>query len=249
MVLCIDVGNTTIKVARVTDGAVGHMARTATSADPRTAAEALPIGDPMTVASGTIALVSVVPAWTEAIRDIAGNLGWHLIEADAGSIPIPIRVTHPERVGADRLLGAWTARELFGGPVIVVDIGTATTIDVVDGNGTFVGGAIMPGPELAIRSLAMDTAQLPNVAPRRPQRAIGRDTAEAVQSGVVFGHQAAIGGLLVRITAELGGATPPTVVLTGGGSSSLGSIQGVDVTEPDLLMRGLGMFAALVGAA
>ncbi len=96
----------------------------------------------------------MVPAWTAAIRDMATDLGWTLIEADAGSIPMPLRVLHPERVGSDRLLAAWTARELFGAPVIVVDIGTATTIDVVDDEGAFVGGAIMPGPELAMRSLA-----------------------------------------------------------------------------------------------
>ena len=245
MVMCIDVGNSTIKVARVTDGAVGLVARTATSADPETAVDTLPIGDPMTVASATIALVSVVPAWTEAIRDIAAGLGWTLIEAHAGSIPMPIRLDHPERVGTDRLLGAWTARELFGAPVVVVDIGTATTVDVVDGEGAFVGGAIMPGPELAIRSLAMDTALLPAVPPRMPDRVIGRDTVEAIQSGVVLGHLAAIEGLLALITHELDGAEPPTVVLTGGGATGFGSIDGVDRVEPNLLLRGLGMLAEL----
>ena len=110
MVMCIDVGNSSVKVAQVIDGVVGPVTRTATAADPAAAAESLPIGDPLTVASATIALVSVVPAWTEAIRDIATDLGWDLIEADVGSIPMPLRVLHPERVGSDRLLGAWTAR-------------------------------------------------------------------------------------------------------------------------------------------
>lgn len=244
--MCIDVGNSTIKVARVTDGVVGLVARTATSADPDTAADALPIGDPLTVASATIALVSVVPAWTEAIRDIAAGLEWTLIEALATSIPMPVRVPHPERVGSDRLLGAWTARELFGAPVVVVDIGTATTIDVVHSDGAFVGGAIMPGPDLAIRSLATDTALLPSVPPRLPERAIGRDTVEAIQSGVVLGHVAAIGGLLALMTEELDGTDRPTVVLTGGGSTVFGSIERVDLVEPDLLLRGLGMLAGLL---
>ena len=148
---------------------------------------------------------------------------------------------------SDRLLAAWTARELFGAPVIVVDIGTATTIDVVDDEGAFAGGAIMPGPELAIRSLARDTALLPRVAARVPDRAIGRDTVEAIQSGVVLGHLAAIQDLVSRMTDELGGDTPPTVVLTGGGAADLGPIGGVDLVEPDLLLLGLGRFAALVG--
>lgn len=243
MVMCIDVGNSTIKVARVTDGLVGPVSRTATSADPDTAADALPIGEPVTIADATIALVSVVPTWTAAIRDVATGLGWLLIEADAASIPIPVHVRNPERVGADRLLGAWTARELFGAPVLVVDVGTATTIDVVDGDGAFVGGAIMPGPELAIQSLSTDTALLPTVVPRLPDRAIGRDTVEAIQSGVVLGHLAAIEGLLALMTDELRAPDRPTVVLTGGGSLALGSIEGVDVVDADLLLRGLDMLA------
>jgi type III pantothenate kinase len=159
---------------------------------------------------------------------------------------MPVRVAHPGRVGSDRLLGAWTARELFGAPVVVVDIGTATTIDVVDSDGAFAGGAIMPGPELAIRSLAKDTALLPSVLPRLPERVIGRDTVEAIQSGVVLGHVAAIGGLLALMTEELGGTGRPTVVLTGGGSTVFGSIERVDLVEPDLLLRGLGMLAGLL---
>ena len=131
--------------------------------------------------------------------------------------------------------------------MIVVDIGTATTIDVVDDEGAFAGGAIMPGPQLAIRSLATDTALLPRVAARVPERVIGRDTVEAIQSGVVLGQVAAIEGLLARMTDELGGDVPPTVVLTGGGATDLGPIRGVDLVEPDLLLRGLGRFAALVG--
>ena len=119
-------------------------------------------------------LVSVVPAWTEAIRDLVTGSGWTLVEAHATSIPLQVRVARPQHVGADRLLGAWTARELFGAPVVVVDIGTATTIDVVDGDGAFVGRAITAGPELAIRSLATDTALLPMTLPRLPERVIGR---------------------------------------------------------------------------
>jgi type III pantothenate kinase len=242
MVTCIDVGNTDIKVAQVTGGAVGPVRRTPTAADPDSAADSLPIGDPTAIAAAGIALVSVVPAWSMAIREIALNLGWSLVEADVSTIPLEVTVPHPERVGADRLLGAWTARELFGAPVIVVDVGTATTVDVVDSEGSFVGGAILPGPGLAIRSLGA-TALLPSVPARLPDRAIGRDTVEAIQSGVVLGHLAAIGGLVALMTAELRGSVEPTVVLTGGGASALGSIEGVDRVEAHLLLRGLGMLA------
>jgi type III pantothenate kinase len=246
MVTCIDVGNSTTKIARVTDDAVDMVARMATTIQPDTTAfrDALD-GAALDGAMGPIVLVSVVPAWTAAIRELTSSLGLDLLEADAASIPLPVHVAHPPLVGADRLLGAWTARELFGAPVVVVDIGTATTLDVVDGTGAFVGGAIMPGPELAIRSLATDTALLPRTLPRLPERAIGRDTVEAIQSGVVLGHLVAIRGLLALMTDELGGPDRPTVVLTGGGSTALGAIEGVDHIEPVLLLRGLGMLAEL----
>jgi type III pantothenate kinase len=239
MVMCIDVGNSTLKVARVTDGVVGTVSRIATVTHPDTTA----LRAALDGAEGPIVLVSVVPRWMATIRELAAALGLDLLEADAGSIPLPVRIPDPELVGADRLLGAWTARELFGAPVVVVDIGTATTIDVVDGEGVFVGGAIMPGPELAIRSLATDTALLPKPLPRLPERVIGRDTVEAIQSGVVLGHLVAIGGLLALMTDELGGTDRPRVVLTGGGSTAFGSIEGVDLVEPVLLLRGLGMLA------
>ncbi len=107
---------------------------------------------------------------------------------------------------------------------IVVDVGTATTIDVVDAEGTFVGGAIMPGPGWPSGRCAAPRC-CRRCRPSCPERAIGRDTVEAIQSGVVLGHLAAIGWLVTRMTEELAGSIEPTVViLTGGGSTALGSI-------------------------
>ncbi len=175
-----------------------------------------------------VAIVSVVPSWSAAIHRVCADAGLRSIDADAGTIPIGVSIPNPERVGSDRLLGAWTARETWGAPVIVVDCGTATTIDVVDDTGSFVGGAILPGVALGIRSLAADTELLPAVAPRLPAHAIGRDTVEAIQSGAVLGHVAAIEGLLARIIEELGSLERPAVVLTGGAAASLGPVRGVD---------------------
>ena len=176
----------------MTEGGVGRVARTPTSADPPTAADALPIGEPRSAAAlGDGRAGERGAAWSD------GDPGRRadarpatLIEADAGSIPMPVRIPHPERVGADRLLGAWTARELYGAPVIVVDLGTATTIDVVDADGCVRGRR---HPARARRSPSArwpaDTAQLPTVAASScPAHAIGRDTVEAIQTGVVLGH-------------------------------------------------------------
>lgn len=245
MVIAIDVGNTSVKVARVTHGEVGEVTRLPTTGEPGPEGleNLLDAGD----ASGAIALVSVVPAWTSAIAGIVARApGLRLVPATHETIPLRVRLASPATVGPDRLLGAWTATRLVGAPCIVVDVGTATTIDAVDDTGAFVGGAILPGPALAVRSLARGTALLPPVPLEQPARAIGRDTLEAIASGVMLGHREAVGGLLRRMRDELGGRA--TAILTGGDAGVLGTPDWADRTEPHLLLRGLGALAALVAA-
>ena len=197
-------------------------------------------------AADRVALVSVVPAWTAAIERAAADLGVPLLVAEPRSIPMANLLPEPERVGTDRLVAAFAARELHGAPVIVVDLGTATTVDGVDASGAFAGGAILPGPELSGRALSRGTAQLPAVRMDTPDHALGRDTAEAIASGVILGQVDAISGLIRRIAAELVPARQRArVVLTGGGSMApwATAIRGVDVVDPDLVMRGLGLLA------
>ncbi len=250
--IAIDVGNSLVKVARIRGASKPELlASLATRLTDGTAAEierttglGLAAAVDGILDEGPIALVSVVPAWTARVRELAATHGRELLEADPATIPMGVRLARPDRVGADRLLGAWTARELVGAPVVVVDVGTATTLDVVDGSGDFVGGAILPGPALALRSLGGGTALLPEVPLAAPVRIIGRDTAEAIQAGVVGGQVAAIEGLLARITDELGG-TRPRVVLTGGDAGALGPVDWADRVDPLLLFRGLGMLMAI----
>jgi type III pantothenate kinase len=245
VVIAIDVGNSAIKIARVTRGAVGIVTRLPTAPGPDPDA----IGRVLEDHDGAIALVSVVPAWSAAIGDVAARHARRpVIVATHDIIPLPVRLAEPGLVGADRLLGAWTALGLVGAPCIVVDVGTATTVDVVDADGAFVGGAILPGPALAIRALARGTALLPPVPLELPGRSIGRDTVEAIASGVMLGHREAIGGLVELMAGELGGRRPK-VVLTGGDSATLGSPAWTDRTEPDLLLRGLGALADRLLAA
>jgi type III pantothenate kinase len=136
---------------------------------------------------------------------------------------------------------------------VVVDLGTATTFDCVAGDGAFVGGAIAPGIELGLDALASRTAKLPRVELRSPDRAIGRDTASAIQSGAVLGYQFLVTGLLARIRRELADAgdvasSDVHVVLTGGisGMPWAGTLEGVEAIDPDLTLKGLAILHAEV---
>lgn len=265
MLVAIDAGNTEVKLAIIRHGRVLAVRRAATRS--RVAAydvdgllaDALGV-DPASVGAGStvaaieaVALVSVVPRWTEAVADLTRRMGRALLIASPATIPIPVHVPEPERVGADRLLDAFAALRLHGAPVIVVDLGTATTVDAVDASGAFVGGAIAAGLELSLAALANGTAQLPRVPAAIPERAIGRDTAEALQSGAVLGHIGLVRELTERIGGELAGddRTRPRVVVTGGLSAApwASHLPGVDVIDPELTLKGLALLHAEVGAA
>ena len=153
-----------------------------------------------------------------------------------------IRVDNPDEVGADRLLNALAGHRRFGGPLIVVDFGTATTFDVVDQDGGYLGGVIAPGVNLSIEALHHAAARLPRIGIGRPQAVIGRSTVPAMQSGIYWGYVGLIEGLIGRIKAEFG--RPMKVVATGGlaplfaeGTLMIGQI------EPDLTLDGLRMLA------
>jgi len=159
-------------------------------------------------------------------------------------IPLPAGVKEPERVGTDRLLCALGARELVGAPCIVVGAGTAVTVDLVDADGGFAGGAIAPGLSLSARALHDGTSALPLVEPSRPERAVGRDTEEALRSGVYHVWHAGVCGL-VRLMRQEAGYPQAPVVVTGGNASLLVPLDAEGTVEqaPELIF--LGMSAAL----
>ena len=130
---------------------------------------------------------------------------------------VPIRIRRPEQVGADRLVAAIGAHELYQGSKLVIDSGTATTFDVVGPDGGFEGGIISPGINLSMRALHDAAAQLPRIAIQRPPQIIGQDTVSAMQSGVFWGYVDLIDGLVRRVQAEY--ASPLTVIATGGVAS------------------------------
>lgn len=159
--------------------------------------------------------------------------------ASATPTGIEIRTENPAEVGADRIMNAVAAYHLYAGPSIVVDMGTATTFDVVSGDGALLGVAIAPGPQMAADCLAGRAAQLRRIALEAPPQAIGRNTVQAMQSGLVFGYAALVEGLVGRLKRELN--EPETRVIgTGGLINVIAPHTTVfDQVEPWLTLLGL----------
>ena len=259
MLLAVDVGNSNVTIGSFRNGSLVAVRRAGT---PRgvTADELellveglLSLDDTAFADVSAVVVASVVPAVTAALEAVTARRDRPLLIAGAGTVPLPIRVDRPGEVGADRLVNALAVSRLFGTPAVVVDLGTATTFDCVAGDGAFVGGAIVAGIELGLDALATRTAKLPRVELRTPDRAIGRDTASAIQSGAVLGYQDLVAGLLGRIRRELADAGDVSdadvhVVLTGGlsGMPWAGALQGVEAIDPDLTLKGLAILHAEV---
>ncbi len=130
---------------------------------------------------------------------------------------VPIRIRRPEQVGADRLVAAIGAHQLYKGAKLVIDSGTATTFDVVGPDGGFEGGIISPGINLSMRALHDAAAQLPRIAIQKPAQVIGQDTVSAMQSGVFWGYVDLIDGIVARVKEEY--PSPMAVIATGGVAS------------------------------
>jgi type III pantothenate kinase len=151
---------------------------------------------------------------------------------------MPILYENPQEVGADRIVNAVAAFERLGGPCIIVDFGTATTFDVVNADGEYVGGVIVPGVMISAEALFSRAARLARVEIRKPPSVVGRTTATSIQSGLFFGYLSLVDGLVDRISAELG--TRPRVVATGGLADLLGrSAERIDEIDPHLTLEGL----------
>lgn len=151
---------------------------------------------------------------------------------------IQVHIQKPSEAGADRLVNAIGGFVSYGGPLIIIDSGTATTFDVVGPDGSFEGGVIAPGINLSMQSLHTAAAKLPRVAIQRPEHVIGRDTVQAMQSGVYWGYVGLIEGLIDRIKREY--VRPMTVVATGGVASLfVGATNKIDKFDGDLTIRGM----------
>ena len=246
MLLAIDIGNTNIKIG-VFDGDELKATWNVATGIHRTTDEyggvLLNLMELKKVSPSEItgvALCSVVPPLLPAFVELCTKyLHSEALVVEAGvKTGMRIRLDNPREVGSDRVVDAVAAQHLYGKPLIIVDLGTATTFSVVSQEGDYLGGAIAPGIVIATEALYTRTAALPRIRLNRPEQAIGRNTIAAMQSGVVFGHVGLIEGMIQRIEQELG--SKAKVIATGGQAYFLAQeIPAIEIVDPDLTLIGL----------
>ncbi|RKS70761.1 pantothenate kinase [Actinomadura pelletieri DSM 43383] len=251
MLLTIDVGNTqTVLGLFEGDEVIEHWR---INTDPRRTADEIAVvlqglvqQSPLladTDISG-IALCSTVPSVLHEMREMCrryyGDVPAVIVEPGVKT-GVPVRMDNPKEVGADRIVNALAAVHTHGGPAIVVDFGTATTFDAVSAKGEYVGGAIAPGIETSIDALSTRGAQLYKIELVRPRNVIGKNTVEALQSGIIFGFAGQVDGIVERMSEELAGDPDEVTVIATGGLAPLvlEESRSIDVFEPWLTLIGL----------
>ena len=246
MLLAIDVGNTTINLG-VFEGeelrSTWHLATEVHRLADEYAAVLLDLLahqglTPSQVSEAVIC--SVVPPLITTFRELCQRyfkVDPLVVEAGVRT-GVNIRMDNPREVGADRVTNAVAGHRLYGGPLIVIDFGTATTFDVVSEKGDYLGGAISPGIGIAAEALFERAAKLPRVELTYPPRAIGRNTISAMQSGLLFGYIGLIEGMVNRIRKELGAKAK--VIATGGYAELVAQrCRLIEVVDPNLSLKGL----------
>jgi len=196
-------------------------------------------GQPPAVIEGII-IASVVPPVTALFEKLAERYLGHkpmIVDAEVHT-GVRILLDNPKEVGTDRVVNAVAAYRRYGGPACVVDLGTATTFDLLSDRGDYLGGAIAPGLGIAAEALTQRTAKLPRIDLVRPPSVIGRNTIQAMQSGLLFGYVGLVEGLVTRFRAELG---PELKVIATGGLAPLIAAETAvfDAIDPWLTLEGL----------
>ncbi|NQW01709.1 MAG: type III pantothenate kinase [Rhodospirillales bacterium] len=249
MLLAIDSGNTNIVFAIFDgDGMIRGEWRSSTDSN-RTADEfgiwleqLLKLSD-ISRADVTDAIIAtVVPATLYSLKTLCRKyFQCEPLVVGEGEVDLglDVRIEKPSEAGADRLVNAVSGFETYGGPLIIIDFGTATTFDVIGEDGSYQGGAIAPGINLSMEALHQAAAQLPRVAVTRPTAVIGKNTVDAMLSGTFWGYVGMIEGLVSRIQQEM--AVGKARVIATGGLAPLFSehCDTIEVVDPDLTLRGL----------
>ena len=246
MLLAIDIGNTQIAAGLIDkDELVAHW-RLSSIYD-RTEDETWILMRSICSAHGFdiektdgVAISSVVPGMTPTFEKMTVKYlkSQPLVVSQDIDMGIKILYDNPASVGADRLVNAVAGYEKYGGPLVIVDLGTATTFDIITRNGEYLGGIIAPGIEMSANILHQRAAKLPRVELKFPATIIGRSTEASMQSGLMFGAVEMISGMIKRINSELNEETK--VIATGGLARLLiGRLDSVEIIEPFLTLQGL----------
>ena len=227
MLLTVDIGNTNITLGAYNNRILGFTARLSTDqrkTDDEYAIEIkqlLALNDMSTSDIEDCIISSVVPSVAKSVSRAVAKLCQivPLILGPGVKTCLNLKIDNPAQLGADLVAGAVGAIDTYKMPCVIVDMGTATTLSVLDKDGAFLGGVIAAGVRLTLKALAENTALLPSIPIEAPKSVIGTNTIECMQSGLVLGSAAMLDGLLDRIEAKLGEA--PTVVATGGLSKEI----------------------------
>ena len=244
--LAIDAGNTNVVVGAYRDAKLLATWRTATDHD-RTEDELAVTLDALLHQEGlaleqmdALVLGSVVPPLTTAITRLADRYlrGKAVVIGPGIKTGVRLRVDNPSEVGADRIANTLAAHRRYGGPAIIVDFGTTTNFDVVSAEGDFLGGSFAPGLEVSAESLFSRASRLFAVGLSTPKDAIGKNTADCLRSGLMFGYVGLVEGLLTRIQAEL--PAKAKVIATGGLASTIAPLTNrIETVDDDLTLEGL----------
>ena len=247
MMLCIDIGNTNIVLGIYDRDKLASSFRM-TTRDSLTSDEAGLIVTGLLRRSKIepeniqeVVLASVVPSLTPKFETtIKDYFNVDVLTVSSRSkLPITIDIDQPDQLGADRIANAVAAFKAFGGPITVIDFGTATNIDIIDSDGVYIGGLLMPGPVTSMTELAKRAAKLFEVRVERPDHVVGRSTAEALKSGLFYGTIGQIDYLVDKIIEETG-FSDMKVIATGGLAGDIAS-HSKYITEvvPNLTLEGL----------
>jgi type III pantothenate kinase len=244
MLLLIDIGNTSTAIGFCENGDIKNVLRLRTGIDGRDAEEYSYILDgfilrhKMKKPEGAV-ISSVVPKVTQAIKKaVDRNFGIKaIIVSHKINTGLKFMIKNIGELGADRIANAVAARGLYKGPLLVIDFGTATTFSYINSRGQFRGGAIMPGIRLSAEALAAGTAKLPGVELKKPEKALGKNTAENILSGVIFGHAGAVEKVINEIKREAGENFK--VIITGGYANLIRPHIIMDHINPLLTLQGL----------
>lgn len=250
MLLAIDIGNTQIAAGLFEKNKLVAHWRLSSNSD-RTEDETWILMSSICAAHGYeitqtdgVAISSVVPGMTPTFEKMTVKyLKFSpLVVSQEIDLGIDILYDNPASVGADRLVNAVAGYEKYGGPLVIVDLGTATTFDVITKNGEYLGGIIAPGIEMSANILHQRAAKLPLVELKFPKNVIGRSTEASMQSGIMYGAVEMVDGMISRIQAEIDGDVK--VIATGGlARLLLNKLDSIKVIEPFLTLRGLNIIA------